>query len=117
VASVVVSGLLFEGVEVNFQGVELLLLSGKVIPQSANFTSVSGIFQFLALLSTSLRVALVFVDLLFQAENFKDHGVGTVENQGEEKSETTEIHVTLRVKLSGLNFHTLVADDCRSARH
>jgi len=47
------------------------------------------------------------LDLVLEAEEFEDHGVGAVENQGEEKREAAEVHVTLRIELAGLDFHAV----------
>lgn len=39
------------------------------------------------------------------------HQVCAVENQRQEQREATEVHVALRVKLAGLNFHALMSEN------
>lgn len=39
------------------------------------------------------------------------HQVCAVENQRQEQREAAEVHVALRVKLAGLNFHALMSEN------
>jgi hypothetical protein len=96
-------GLLLESVNILVLELELLLETG-------DFASVTGSGKLGALLGV-LVGTLVLLELLLKTEDLEDHGVGTVEDQGEEQGETAEVHVALRVELASLDFETLVAHD------
>ena len=44
------------------------------------------------------------------------HHVGTVEDQGQEERETTEVHVALGIELAGLDLHALVSENGSTRR-
>jgi len=86
-----------------------------LLPQSllelrnlAKLTSIAKTRLALLALGVASGEALV---LLLKAQNFEDHGVGAVEDEGEEESEAAQVHVALRVELAGLNLHALATGD------
>lgn len=58
-------------------------------------------------LATSLLVTIEETNAVLKTEGLKNHGVGAVENEGEEESESTQVHVALRVELAGLDLHAV----------
>ena len=70
----------------------------------------SGAETRLALLALGVAASETLV-LLLKAQDFEDHGVGAVEDQGEEEGEAAEVHVALGVELAGLDLHTLGTGD------
>jgi len=94
--------LLLEVLHVAVFGSELFL-------ESTNFTSTANVLERLATLD--IWVALHGLDLLLEAENIKDHDVGSVQDEGEEESEAAQVHVALRVELAGLYLHALDATE------
>lgn len=95
VALVQLLALLLEGLEIQVLLGELLLEGGDLIRG----------------LDGRVLVAVVGADALLEADNVLDHDIGAVENQGEEEGEAAEVHVALGVKLAGLDFGALVAED------
>ena len=96
------------------QGLQIAVLLGQFFSQATNFPSIASVSQLVGLLSSSLWVTLVLLDLLLKTQDIEDHSVCAVEDQGEEKGETAEVHVALGVELAGLDFHALVAKNCGS---
>jgi hypothetical protein len=70
----------------------------------------SGTETRLALLALGVTASKTLV-LLLKAQDFEDHGVGAVEDQGEEEGEAAKVHVALRVELAGLDLHALATSD------
>jgi len=90
------------------QSLNIAVPGGKLSLETANlahFTSVIEASSTLALVN--LGVTLHAPVLLLETEDVKDHAVGAVEDERKEKGEATEVHVALRVKLAGLDLHTL----------
>jgi hypothetical protein len=97
--------------------IQFLVLLAKLSLELTDLICTALSAELLAFLSTSVGIALVHLDLLFQAEDVENHDVGAVENEGEEESEATKVHVTLRVELASLDLHTLGTHGCSSAGH
>ena len=95
--------LLLEGLNVTVLGLDDFL-------KTANLADIASLGDAGRVLAASLLVAVEKTDAVLETENLEDHGVGAVENQGEEKSETTQVHVALRVELAGLDLHAVGAE-------
>lgn len=90
------------------ESLNVAVLGGKLFLQTTNLSGTTGVVESTgALALVDGRVTLHASVLLLKTENVEDHGVGAVEDEGEEESETTEVHVALRVELAGLDLHTL----------
>lgn len=89
------------------QAVILALKTLGLFLQGLNIPLQGFVFLLQSLVPAGLLVSLKLLDLLFQTKDLQNHDVGTVKDQGEEESETAEVHVALRVKLAGLDFHAL----------
>lgn len=99
--------LLLESLDVAILGRELFL-------QSANLTNRAGLRETGGVLAAGLLVTLEQLDAVFETENLEDHDIGTVEDQGQEEGEATEVHVALRVELAGLHLHAVGTEVCGS---
>lgn len=80
-----------------FQGLDVLLLSDKFLPEARGFI-------------TAVLTRPLLLEFHLKIEVFNNEVLGSVQDQGEEEGETAEIHVSLGVEFSGLNFHTLGAN-------
>lgn len=96
-------GLLLEGLDVLVTELDLALEAGDL-------TGVTGHGELRGLLGV-LVGTLELLELLLETEDLENHDVGAVEDQGEEESETAEVHVALGVKLASLDLETLVTHD------
>lgn len=92
------------------QGLEVLLLLGKLILEGGKLTRLASHGEFLALLGV-LVGALVGLEAVLETHDLHDHDVGAVEDEGEEEGEAAEVHVALGVELAGLDFEAFVAHD------
>jgi len=84
-----------------------------LLPQSllelGNLTELTSIAETgLALLALRVAGSKTLV-LLLKTQDFEDHGVGAVEDEGEEESEAAKVHVALGVELAGLDLHAFAA--------
>ena len=89
------------------QGLKITVLGGEFFLQTTDLAKVTGLRKTSGVLAASLLVALEVFDLVLETEEVENHGVGTVEDQGQEEGETAEVHVALGVELPGLHFHTV----------
>lgn len=89
------------------QSVDITLLGLKLLLQTSNLTHVTSLCKTSGILAARLLVAFEKLDTVFKAEGLKDHGVGAVEDKRQEESESTEVHVALRVELAGLDFRAV----------
>lgn len=97
------------------QGLLVLLFLCEFLLKVSNLVGSVSWAQLLTLSTTGTWLALVLHELLFQAESIEDHDVHSVENEGEEESEAGEVHVSLGVELSGLDFHSVGSQSCSSS--
>jgi len=91
--------LLLQVLHIAVFGCELLL-------EFANLSRLASLLKTGTKLGTT-RLSLQSLDFFLKAENIEDHDICSVENEGKEEGESAEVHVTLRVELASLNFHTL----------
>lgn len=81
---------------------EVLLLGGELLLEGSHL--IRG-------LDGQVLVAVVGANALLKADDVLDHHIGAVEDQREEEGEAAEVHVALGIKLAGLYFGALVAED------
>lgn len=84
------------------EGLEVQVLLGELLLKGSDL--VRG-------LDGGVLVAVVDANALLEADDVLDHDIGAVEDQGKEQGEAAEVHVALGVKLAGLDFGALVAED------
>ena len=84
------------------EGLKVQVLLGKLLLKGSDL--VRG-------LDGGVLVAVVDANALLEADDVLDHYIGAVEDQGKEQGEAAEVHVALGVKLAGLDFGALVAED------
>ena len=95
------------------QSLNVVLTSLELLLESSDLSHITSSSQLSRILATGPLVALVHLNLVFKTKDIEDHGVSAVQDEGEEKGEAAEVHVALRVKLAGLDFHTL-SSNCMS---
>ena len=88
------------------EGLNVTILLGQLVLQFANLPGSASLGESFRLLTLSLWVTFVALDLLFETESVEDHDICPVEDQGQEEGEATEVHIALRVELACLDFHT-----------
>ena len=116
--AVVGADLVAESVVLVGKTLALLLHSLKLavlLPQSLlelrNLAELASVAKArLALLALGVTNSKALV-LLLKTEDFEDHGVGAVEDEGKEQSEAAQVHVALGVELAGLDLHALATGD------
>ena len=91
-------------------GFQLLVFLLELLLEFTNLVCAVTSGKLLSFLSAGLRVSLVHLDLLFQTEDIEDHAIGAIKNQGEEQSESGQVHVALRVEFASLDLHTVGTD-------
>lgn len=106
--------LLLQTFRLTLHGLHICLERLVLLPQLGELASLTSGSKLVRALLRSGVGALQLAVLLFQAEHIQNHGVGAVEDQGEEQGETTEIHVALGVELASLDFHSVGADSERT---
>lgn len=89
------------------EGLDILVAELDLALEARDLAGVTGHGELLRLLGV-LVGTLELLELLLETEDLEDHDVGTVEDQGEEESETAEVHVALGVELASLDLETLV---------
>lgn len=92
--------LLLESLNVTVLGLDDLLETAD-LADGASLSDAGGV------LATGLLIAVEKTNAVLETEDLKDHGVGAVENEREEESESTKVHVALRVELTGLDLHAV----------
>jgi len=101
--------LIAEPVGLLLQHVDVAIPLLQLILQAADFSNITSIGELLLRFVASKLVAVEALDLLLQTQDVEDHGVGAVEDEGEEEGEAAEVHVALGVEFAGLDFHPLAA--------
>jgi len=101
--------LLAEPVGLLLQHIDVAIPLLQLILQTADLSDITSIGELLLRLVASKLVAVEALDLLLQTQDVQDHGVGAVEDEGEEEGEAAEVHVALGVEFAGLDLHPLAA--------
>jgi len=104
---------LVESISLLLQDLDILVTLLQFLLELADFAELTSLTETGAGLAGSLASELL--DLLLEAQSVEDHDICAVEDEREEKSETTEVHVALRVELASLDFHTLSSGDGASS--
>lgn len=103
--------LIAEALALLLESLDVTLTLGELFLQLGDLAELTSLAETgLALLALGVAASEALV-LLLEAQDVEDHGVGAVEDEGEEEGEATEVHVALRVELAGLDFHALAASD------
>lgn len=89
------------------KSLDVTILGLNKFGQTTDLANGASLGDASGVLATGLLVAVEETNAVLKTEDLEDHGVGAVENQGEEESESTEVHVALRVELAGLNLHAV----------
>jgi hypothetical protein len=97
--------LLLHALYLFLESFHITILGSELLLERADFSWAASALDRLASLNS--WVALECLELLFEAENVENHNVSSVEDEGQEESETAEVHVALRVELASLHLHTL----------
>jgi len=97
--------LLLHALYLFLESLHITILGSELLLERPDFSWATSVFDRLASLNS--WIALECLELLFEAENVEDHNVSSVEDEGQEESETAEVHVALRVELASLHLHTL----------
>ena len=98
------------------QGLNVAVLGGKLSLEAANLARITSIVETSSALAlVNLGVTLHAPVLLLETEDVKDHAVGAIEDEGKKEGEAAEVHIALRVKLAGLDLHTLGSTNGRDA--
>jgi hypothetical protein len=84
------------------KSLNVTVLGSKLLLQTADLANAAGLVE-LGVLGAIGTLHLSVLKL--ETEHLKDHGVGAVEDQGEEEGKTAEVHVALRVELASLDLH------------
>lgn len=91
------------------QGLKLAVLLPQSLLELRNLAKLTSIAETrLALLALGVTGGETLV-LLLKTQDFEDHGVGAVEDEGKEEGEAAQVHVALGVELAGLNLHAFAA--------
>ena len=91
------------------QGLKLAVLLPQGLLELRDLAKLTSIAETrLALLALGVTGGETLV-LLLKTQDFEDHGVGAVEDEGKEEGEAAQVHVALRVELAGLDLHAFAA--------
>ena len=101
--------LLAEPVGLLLQHIDVAIPLLQLILKAADLSNITSIGELLLRLITTELVAMEALHFLLQTQDVEDHGVGAVEDEGEEEGEAAEVHVALGVEFAGLDFHPLAA--------
>lgn len=99
--------LIAEALTLLLEGLNVLIALSQLLLQATNLACVASLAQTRRCLAAG--TCLIAPDLLLEAKGVENHDVCSVEDEREEESETTQVHVALRVELACLNLHALAA--------
>jgi len=99
--------LFLHALDLLLQVLHVAVFASKLFLEVRDLADTTNVLRRLAI--GCLCVALKDLDLLLETKNIEDHDVGAIQDERQEKGETTEVHVALRVELACLDFHALDA--------
>jgi len=94
--------LLLEAIPLLPQSLNVAFLLSELLLEIADLVEFTGLSELGRLFATRRLVTREALDLIFETEGVQDHDVGSVEDEGEEKGEAAEVHITLSVELASL---------------
>lgn len=94
---------------------DIAVLGFEFLLKTTNLTNAACFGDTCGILTAGLLVTFEKLDAVLKTENFDNHDVGTIEDQGEKQGEAAKVHVSLRVELAGLDFHPLSSEGGSSA--
>ena len=96
---------------------QLLVLLSQLSLQLCNLIRSSFLRQLVCIFVCSLRIALILEQLVLKTECIEYEHIRTVQDDREEQSTATKVHVALRVETACLNFGSLGSKCSSSALH